>query len=53
MWQKNYKLQEYLKPEEVTLDLARRIIEYKTKIGKQYFLPKEASCGSDCDEDSD
>jgi topoisomerase IA-like protein len=28
----NYKLPEYLKPEEVTLDLAQRIIEYKKKI---------------------
>ena len=28
----NYKLPEYLKPEEVTLDMAQRIIEYKKKI---------------------
>jgi len=49
----NYKLPEYLKPEEVTLDMAQRIIEYKKKISKQYFVPKEVSCGSDCDEDGD
>ena len=51
----NYKLPEFLKPEEVTLDMAKRIIEYKKKISKQYFVPKEAvpSCGSDEDEDGE
>ncbi len=49
----NYKLPEYLKVEEVTLDMAQRIIEYKKKISKQYFVQKEATCGSDCDEDGD
>ena len=37
----------------MTLDMAQRIIEYKKKISKQYFVPKEATCGSDCDEDGD
>ena len=49
----NYKLPEFLKPEEVTLDMAQRIIEYKKKISKQYVVPKEASCGSDVDEDGE
>ncbi len=42
-----------LKPEELTLDLALRIIQYKKIISKQYLVPKEVSCGSDCDEDGD
>ena len=51
----NYKLPEYLLPDEVTLDMAKRIIEYKKKMSKQYFVPKEAipSCCSDEDEDGD
>ena len=49
----NYKLPEYLLPEAVTLDLAKRIIEYKKKISKQYLVPKEAIINSDCDEDGD
>lgn len=51
----NFKLPEYLKPEEVTLDMAQRIIQYKKKISKQYLVPKEATKDndSDCDEDGD
>ena len=48
----NYKLPEFLKPEEVTLDMAKRIIEYKKKISKQYFVPKDAF-NVDNDEDED
>jgi hypothetical protein len=43
----NYKLPEYLLP------VAKRIIEYKKKISKQYLVPKEAIINSDCDEDGD
>ena len=51
----NYKLPEFLLPDEVTLDMAKRIIEYKKKMSKQYFVPKEAvpSCGSDDDDGCD
>jgi len=50
----NYKLPEYLKPEEITLDLAERIIEYKKKLSKQYFVPKDAfTANSDEDEDGE
>ena len=52
----NYKLPEYLKPEEVTLDMAQRIIEYKKKISKQYLVPQDAFTNdteNDCDEDGD
>ena len=49
----NYKVPEYLKPEEITVDLAQRIIQYKKKMSKQYLVPKEAFLNSDCDEDGD
>ena len=37
------------------VDMAKRIIEYKKKMSKQYFVPKEAvpSCGSDDDDGCD
>jgi topoisomerase IA-like protein len=38
---KNYKLPEYLLPEEVTLDMAKRIIAYKQKISEQWLEKKE------------
>ena len=44
----------HLKPEEVTLDLAQRVIQYKKKISKQYLVPQEAFINeTDCDEDGD
>ena len=38
---KNYKLPEFLLPEEVTLDMAKRIIAYKNKISEQWLEKKE------------
>ena len=38
---KKYKLPEFLLPEEVTLDMARRIIAYKNKISEQWLEKKE------------
>ena len=38
---KNYKLPEFLLPEEVTLDMAKRIIAYKQKISEQWLEKKE------------
>lgn len=50
----NYKLPEFLLPEEVSLDMAKRIIEYKKKISKQYLVPKDAfNVDNDEDEDDD
>jgi topoisomerase IA-like protein len=52
----NYKVPEYLKPEEITVDLAQRIIQYKKKISKQYLVPQDAfnnDTENDCDEDGD
>ena len=48
----NYKVPEYLKPEEITVDLAQRIIQYKKKISKQYLVPQDAfnnDTENDCD----
>ena len=41
---KNYKLPEFLKPEEVTLDMAERIIAYKKKIS-EVWLEKKTTQG--------
>ena len=38
---KNYKLPEFLKPEEVTLDMAERIIAYKKKISEVWLEKKQ------------
>ena len=37
---KNYKLPEFLLPEEVTLEMAKRIISYKQKISEQWLEKK-------------
>ena len=34
---KNYKLPEWLNPDEVTLDMAKRLIAYKQKISKEWL----------------
>ncbi len=34
---KNYKIPEWLKPEEVSLDIAKRLIAYKQKISEEWF----------------
>lgn len=34
---KNYKIPEWLKPEEVTLDMAQRLIDYKNKMSEQWL----------------
>ena len=36
-WKQNYKLPEFLLPEEVTLDMAKRLIAYKQKISQQWL----------------
>ena len=33
---KNYKIPEWLEPEEITLDIAKRLIAYKQKISEQW-----------------
>ena len=50
---KNYKLPEYLLPEEVTLDMAKRIIAYKQKISEQWLEKKENIKNKSESEDED
>jgi len=37
---KNYKIPEWLEPEEVTLDMAKRLIAYKQKISEEWLEKK-------------
>jgi topoisomerase IA-like protein len=37
---KNYKLPEWLNPDEVTLDMAKRLIAYKQKISEEWLEKK-------------
>jgi topoisomerase IA-like protein len=48
---KNYKIPEWLKPEEVTLEMAERLIEYKKKIS-EVWLEKKSKKKSDDDDES-
>ena len=34
---KNYKIPEWLEPDEITLDIAKRLIAYKKKISEQWL----------------
>jgi topoisomerase IA-like protein len=38
---KNYKIPEWLEPEEITLDMAKRLIEYKQKISEAMARKKK------------
>ena len=49
---KNYKLPEFLLPEEVTLDMAKRIIAYKQKISEQWLEKKNNDNKNESDEES-
>jgi topoisomerase IA-like protein len=37
---KNYKIPEWLNPDEVTLDMAKRLIAYKKKISEEWLEKK-------------
>ena len=37
---KNYKIPEWLNPDEVNLDMAKRLIAYKQKISEEWFEKK-------------
>ena len=50
---KNYKLPEFLLPEEVTIDMAQRIIAYKQKISEQWLEKNEKIQNKDESEDED
>ena len=40
---KNYKIPEWLEPEEMTLDMAQRLIAYKQKISEEWLEKKNSS----------
>ena len=50
---KNYKLPEFLLPEEVTIEMAKRIIAYKQKISEQWLEKKENIKNRSESEDED
>ena len=37
---RNYKIPEWLEPDEITLDMAKRLIEYKQKISEEWLEKK-------------
>ena len=49
---KNYKLPEFLLPEEVTLEMAKRIIAYKQKISEQWLEKKNSNSKDESDDES-
>ncbi len=49
---KNYKIPIWLEPEEITLDMAKRIIEYKQKISEQW-LEKSTNNSNESDAEVD
>ena len=49
---KNFKLPEFLLPEEVNLDMAKRIIAYKQKISEQWLEKKNSNSKDESDDKS-
>ncbi len=51
---KNYKIPEWLEPEEITLDMAKRLIAYKQKISEEWLEKKnDNKNASDAEVDED
>ena len=48
---KNYKIPEWLEPEEITLDMAKRLIEYKQKISEKW-LEKSTNNSNESDNET-
>ena len=49
---KNYKIPEWLEPEEITLEMAKRLIAYKQKISEQW-LEKNTYNNNESDNEVD
>jgi topoisomerase IA-like protein len=49
---KNYKIPEWLNPDEVTLDMAKRLIVYKQKISEQWLEKKNSNSKDESDDES-
>ena len=48
---KNYKLPEWLNPDEVSLDMAKRLIAYKQKISEEWLEMKNSTIKDESDDD--
>ena len=49
---KNYKLPEWLNPDEVTLDMAKRLIAYKKKISEEWLEKKNNESKNESDDET-
>ena len=49
---KNDKIPEWLNPDEVTLDMAKRLIVYKQKISEQWLEKKNSNSKDESDDES-
>ena len=49
---RNYKLPEFLLPEEVTLDMAKRLIAYKQKISEEWLEKKNKDNKDESDDET-
>ena len=48
---KNYKIPEWLNPDEVSLDMAKRLIAYKQKISEEWLEKKNSAIKDESDDD--
>jgi topoisomerase IA-like protein len=49
---KNYKIPEWLNPDEVTLDMAKRLIAYKQKISEEWLEKKNQESKNESDNET-
>ena len=49
---KNYKIPEWLNPDEVTLDMAKRLIAYKQKISEEWLEKKNNESKNESDDET-
>ena len=49
---KNYKIPEWLNPDEVNLDMAKRLIAYKQKISEEWLEKKNNTIKDESDDES-
>ena len=49
---KNYKIPEWLNPDEVTIDMAKRLIAYKQKISEQWLEKQNNESKNESDDET-
>ena len=49
---KNYKIPEWLNPDEVTIDMAKRLIAYKQKISEEWLEKKNNESKNESDDET-